>query len=98
MPCTIRPLRGQDEADWRRLWTGYLEFYQTTVPEESTLAQLVAPNICYNRKLQADRASGSAGLAVGILQRDQIAVKAKDIAALHIHRFAGLVSADKTPV
>ena len=41
MPCTIRPLRGQDEADWRRLWTGYLQFYQTTVPEESTFARLV---------------------------------------------------------
>ena len=62
MPCTIRPLRGQDEADWRRLWTGYLQFYQTTVPEESTVPEettliaQVAPNIRYNRKLQAVRA------------------------------------------
>ena len=23
-----------DEAEWRRLWTGYLEFYETSVPEE----------------------------------------------------------------
>ncbi|WP_415392164.1 GNAT family N-acetyltransferase [Paracoccus sp. SJTW-4] len=30
----IRPLRPEDAAEWRRLWTGYLEFYQTTVPEE----------------------------------------------------------------
>jgi GNAT superfamily N-acetyltransferase len=29
----IRPLRPEDEADWRRLWTGYLTFYKTTVPE-----------------------------------------------------------------
>jgi len=30
----IRPLRAADEAEWRRLWTGYLEYYQTSVPEE----------------------------------------------------------------
>lgn len=29
----IRPLQPKDEADWRRLWTGYLQFYQTKVPE-----------------------------------------------------------------
>ncbi len=23
-----------DEADWRRLWTAYLDFYETKVPEE----------------------------------------------------------------
>lgn len=40
----IRPLRAEDEADWRRLWTGYLEFYKTTVPEAvyaSTFARLL---------------------------------------------------------
>ncbi len=31
---TIRPLAPGDEAEWRRLWTGYLEFYETSVPEE----------------------------------------------------------------
>lgn len=30
----ITPLAASDEADWRRLWTGYLEFYETSVPEE----------------------------------------------------------------
>ncbi len=29
----IRPLRASDKADWRRLWTAYLEFYETTVPD-----------------------------------------------------------------
>jgi GNAT superfamily N-acetyltransferase len=29
----IRPLRTEDEADWRRLWTAYLQFYNATVPE-----------------------------------------------------------------
>lgn len=33
MPPIIRPLGSQDQADRRRLWTAYLEFYQTTVPE-----------------------------------------------------------------
>ncbi len=30
----IRPLRAGDEAEWRRLWTAYLEFYGAMVPEE----------------------------------------------------------------
>lgn len=30
----IRPLRAEDETQWRRLWTAYLEFYNTSVPEE----------------------------------------------------------------
>lgn len=30
----IRPLRAADEADWRRLWTGYLDYYETSVTEE----------------------------------------------------------------
>lgn len=30
----VRPLVAGDEAEWRRLWTGYLEFYETSVPEE----------------------------------------------------------------
>ncbi|MEL7179013.1 MAG: GNAT family N-acetyltransferase [Pseudomonadota bacterium] len=41
---TIRPLAPQDEADWRRLWTAYLEFYKSSVPEAvyaSTFARLL---------------------------------------------------------
>jgi GNAT superfamily N-acetyltransferase len=44
MTTTIRPLRPEDEADWRRLWTLYLEFYKATVPEAvyaSTFARLL---------------------------------------------------------
>ena len=44
MQPTIRALQPADEADWRRLWTGYLAFYQTTVPEAvyaSTFARLL---------------------------------------------------------
>ncbi len=30
----IRPLTVSDHDDWRRLWTDYLTFYKTTLPEE----------------------------------------------------------------
>ena len=29
----IRPLEAADETEWRRLWTGYLEYYESAVPE-----------------------------------------------------------------
>jgi len=29
----IRPITKADYAQWRRLWTSYLEFYETSVPE-----------------------------------------------------------------
>ncbi|NDV48526.1 MULTISPECIES: GNAT family N-acetyltransferase [unclassified Salipiger] len=41
---TIRPLEAGDEAAWRALWTGYLTFYESSVPEEvyaSTFARLL---------------------------------------------------------
>lgn len=41
---TIRPLRASDENQWRTLWTGYLDYYETSVPEEvyqSTFARLL---------------------------------------------------------
>ncbi len=44
MSVTIRPLTAGDRADWARLWTGYLEYYQTSVPEavyDSTFARLL---------------------------------------------------------
>ncbi|MFP1630896.1 N-acetyltransferase family protein [Zhengella sp. ZM62] len=31
---TIRPLEAGDEEQWRRLWTAYLDFYETAVSEE----------------------------------------------------------------
>lgn len=46
MTLTIRPMTAGDESDWRRLWTAYLEFYESGVPEEvyrSTFARLSDP-------------------------------------------------------
>ncbi|GFE63599.1 GNAT family N-acetyltransferase [Litoreibacter roseus] len=30
----ISPLKAEDEAEWRKLWTAYLEFYESEVSEE----------------------------------------------------------------
>lgn len=34
MNLIVRPLTPPDEPEWRRLWTGYLDYYETSVPEE----------------------------------------------------------------
>lgn len=34
----IRPLTRDDEAAWRTLWRGYLDFYETTLDESTTAA------------------------------------------------------------
>ncbi len=41
----VRPLIAEDEADWRGLWTGYLQYYETEVGEDvyqSTFARLLS--------------------------------------------------------
>ena len=43
---TICLLKKSDEADWRRLWNAYLEFYESSVPEEvyaTTFKRLIDP-------------------------------------------------------
>lgn len=40
----IRPIMAADEPDWRRLWRLYLEFYETSLPDEvyqSTFSRIV---------------------------------------------------------
>ena len=47
MALDIRPLRAEDEAQWRRLWTAYLTFYESSVSEEvyrTTFARLIDPD------------------------------------------------------
>jgi GNAT superfamily N-acetyltransferase len=31
---SVRPLARDDAEEWRRLWTAYLDFYETKVPED----------------------------------------------------------------
>lgn len=43
----IRPLEAGDEAEWRRLWTAYLDFYESSVPEDvyrSSFRRMLAGN------------------------------------------------------
>lgn len=51
---TIRQLEAGDEAEWRRLWTAYLEFYEASVPEEvyrSTFDRILAGNAGANGEI-----------------------------------------------
>ena len=44
---TSRPVEAGDEAEWRRLWTAYLEFYESSVTEEvyrSSFDRMLAGN------------------------------------------------------
>ena len=34
MTVNVRPLRKDDKAQWRRLWRGYLAYYETVLPDE----------------------------------------------------------------
>lgn len=34
MGVEIRPIAKEDRAEWQRLWTAYLDFYETKLPEE----------------------------------------------------------------
>jgi len=44
MSVQIKPIQAEDQAVWRALWTGYLEFYESSVGEdvyESTFERLL---------------------------------------------------------
>ena len=62
-PIRVRPLEAADEQDWRRLWTGYLEFYEASVSEEvyaTTFARLLDPERDHQQALLAVDADGAA--------------------------------------
>ena len=62
----IRPLTAADHADWRRLWTAYLDFYETSVPEEvyeASFARLLSPNANEYKCLIAEIDGKPVGLA-----------------------------------
>ncbi|MEM0908025.1 MAG: GNAT family N-acetyltransferase [Pseudomonadota bacterium] len=57
MSLIVRPVLEQDKAHWRRLWTGYLTFYNSSVPDavyETTFARLLSDDRRAPRGLVAE--------------------------------------------
>jgi GNAT superfamily N-acetyltransferase len=72
MPVSIRPLRNTDAVEWRRLWTDYLTFYKTTLPEtikDSTFARLLDPKCPDLNGLVAEQDDNLIGLTHYIFHR-----------------------------
>ena len=58
---TIRPLAPADEAQWRVLWTGYLQFYETDVDDavkRETFRRNLSPEHPDQNALVAEAADG----------------------------------------
>ncbi len=71
-PLAIRPLTAGDEPAWRGLWTGYLNYYETRVPDAvyaSTFARLTSGDPGEFRGLVADDGSGPIGLVHYLFHR-----------------------------
>jgi len=65
----VRPVTAEDEVEWRRLWTAYLDFYRTTVPEEvfrTTFARLTGETASGPYGLVAVPDAGPPGRLVGL--------------------------------
>lgn len=63
---TIRPLEPADRSEWRRLWTAYLEFYETGVTEavyQATFERLCSPDRPDQNGLLAVQGEVPVGLA-----------------------------------
>lgn len=63
---TIRALEPNDYESWHRLWTGYLEFYETSVAEgiyKTTFARLIDPE----RKAQNALVAEQDGALIGLV-------------------------------
>ncbi len=72
MTHKIRPLQQTDEAEWRRLWTDYLTFYKTSVPEAvyaSTFARLLGDDPQDFSALVAEGENGLLGLTHYLFHR-----------------------------
>jgi len=71
-PLEIRPLGPEDEPDWSRLWTAYLAFYSTVLPEDvhaSTWARLLGDGLYDPRGMIALQGGQAVGLAQFLLHR-----------------------------
>ena len=69
---TVRGIRAEDEAAWRRLWRGYLDFYETELPEAvyaTSFARLTDPEVRDYHGLLALAGGEPVGLAHYIFHR-----------------------------
>ena len=69
---SVRPLAPGDHAEWRRLWTAYLAFYEATVAEEvygTTWARLMGEDPRDVRGLLAEVEGRPVGLTQFLLHR-----------------------------
>ncbi|MXZ82068.1 MAG: GNAT family N-acetyltransferase [Gammaproteobacteria bacterium] len=65
MSLTVRPVSAADYADWRYLWTAYLEFYHSSVSDavyEMTFSRLLDPDRPQQNGLIAFKDGQAAGL------------------------------------
>ena len=72
MELTIRPVEARDEREWRTLWTGYLEFYETSVSEEvyrTTFSRLLSDDPHEFHGLVAERDGRLVGLTHYLFHR-----------------------------
>jgi len=75
---SIRPLKDQDQPQWRRLWTAYLAFYETTLPDqvfETAFSRLLSPGVNEFQGLIAESAGHPVGLAHFVYHRTLWAVQ-----------------------
>lgn len=71
-PVQIRALRPTDAVAWRQLWTDYLTFYKSTLPDavkDSTFARLLDPATPDMQALVADQDGTLIGLVHSIYHR-----------------------------
>ena len=69
---TIRTIRPDDETEWRRLWTAYLDFYETKLPEEvyrTTFSRLLSDDPHEFYGLIAERDGKAVGLVHFLFHR-----------------------------
>ena len=72
LPLLIRPLQVADAAGWHRLWTAYLAFYNTVLPEavfESSFARMLGDDPQDFHGLVAERDGQLVGLAHYVFHR-----------------------------
>lgn len=74
----IRPLTRKDETDWRRLWTAYLAFYDTDLPEavyRASFDRMIATDAREFRGLIATVDGQALGLAHYLFHRNGWTIK-----------------------